>query len=48
MELQIILTLNRHVVAKGEEGWGNDGLGVWDQQMQTSIYRMDTQQDPTV
>ena len=24
----------------GEEGWGKDGGGVWDQQMQTSIYRM--------
>ena len=21
---------NRLVVAKGEEGWGRDGLGVWD------------------
>ena len=25
-----------------------DGLGVWDQQMQTSAYRMDKQQGPTV
>ena len=25
-----------------------DGLGVWDQQMQTIIYRMDKQQGPTV
>ena len=28
--------------------WGRDGLGVWDQQMQTIIYRMDKQQGPTV
>ena len=27
---------------------GRDGLGIWDQQMQTSIYRMDKQQGPTV
>ena len=25
-----------------------DGLGVWDQQMQTSMCKMDKQQDPTV
>ena len=24
-------------------GWGRDGLRVWDQQMQTIIYRMDKQ-----
>ena len=28
--------------------WGKDGLGVWDQQIQTVIYRMDNQQGPTV
>ena len=28
--------------------WERDGLGVWDQQMQTGIYRMDEQQGPTV
>ena len=27
-----------------EGGWGRDGLGVGDQQMQTSVYRMDKQQ----
>ena len=27
---------------------GRDGLGVWDEQMQTNIYRMDKQQGPTV
>ena len=26
------------------EWWERDGLGVWDQQMQTGIYRMDKQQ----
>ena len=39
---------NRPVVAKGEEGWERDGLGVWDQQIQTILYRMDKQQGPTV
>ena len=29
-------------------GGGRDGLGVWDQQMQTIIYRMDKQKGPTV
>ena len=33
---------NRLVVAKGE-GVGKDGLGVWGQHMQTSIYGMDKQ-----
>ena len=33
---------------KWREGWGRDGLGVWDQQMQTTIYRMGKQQGPTV
>ena len=33
---------------QGGGGWGRVGLGVWDQQMQTSIYRMDKQQGPTV
>ena len=33
---------------QGGEGWGREGLGVWDQQMQTVIYRMDKQQGPTV
>ena len=33
---------------QGGGGWGRDGLGVWDQQMQTIIYRMDKQQGPSV
>ena len=28
---------------QGEGGQGRDGLGVWHQQMQTGIYRMDKQ-----
>ena len=32
---------NRLVVAKGVRGSGRDGLGVWDQQMLTFVYRMD-------
>ena len=39
---------NRLVVAKGETGWGNDGLGFRDYQMQTSIYSMGEQQGPIV
>ena len=39
-------TENRLVVAKGDEGQGRDG--VWGQQMQTVMYRMDKQQGPTV
>ena len=37
---------NRLVVSK--VGWGRDGVGVWDEQMQTSIYRMDQLQGPAV
>ena len=33
---------------QGGGGWEKDGLGVWGQQMQTIIYRMDKQQRPTV
>ena len=33
---------------QGEGGWGREGLEVWGQHMQTSIYRMDKQQGPTV
>ena len=33
---------------QGEGGWGRNGLAVWDQQMQTIIYKMDKQQGPTV
>ena len=40
-------TENRLVAAKGKERGGRDKLGVWVQQMQTIIYRMDIQ-GPTV
>ena len=35
---------------RGCRGWrGRENrLGVWDQQMQTGVYRMDKQQSPTV
>ena len=36
------------MVAKGEVGVRRDDLEVWDQQMQTIMYRMDKQQGPTV
>ena len=32
---------------QGEGGVGGDGLRIWDQQMQTIIYRVDKQQGPT-
>ena len=36
------------MVAKGEGRAERDGLGVWDEQMRTIIYRMNKQPDPTV
>ena len=33
---------------QGGKGWERDGVGVWDFQMQTIMYRMDKQQGPTV
>ena len=33
---------------QGGGRWGRGGLGVWDWQMQTIIYKMDKQQGPTV
>ena len=32
---------------QGEGEWETDGLRVWDEQMQTIIFRMDKQQGPT-
>ena len=38
---------HREQTGSYQEGGGlRDGLGVWDQQMQTRIYRMDKQQFP--
>ena len=31
---------------QGGGGWGKVGLRVWDEQLQTIIYRMDKQQGP--
>ena len=36
------------MVTKGERGGGRDKLGVWDQQIQIIIYKVDKQQGPTV
>ena len=30
------------------EGWGEDKLGVWDQHIHTTIYKIDNQQGPTI
>ena len=38
---------HRNRLEVGRVGWG-DGEGVWGQQMQTIIYRMDKQQGPPV
>ena len=37
---------NKFMVIKGKRGW-KDKLGVWDQQIQTTIYKTDKQQGPT-
>ena len=38
----------RLVVAQREGTQGRVGLGIWDQQMQTNMSRMDKEQGPTV
>ena len=40
-------TENRLVVARAV-GMAGNGLGVWDEQVETIMYRMDKQQGPTV
>ena len=35
-------------LSKGERELGRDKLGVWDQQKQTTMYKIDKQQRPTV
>ena len=35
------------MVTKGEWGSGRDKLGIWDQQIQTTMYKID-KQSPTV
>ena len=39
---------NKFMVTKGEGVWGKDKLGVWDWQIQTTIYKIDKTQGPTV
>ena len=39
---------NRLMVAKGEAQQGKEGLGSWGWQMETSIYRIEKQQSPSV
>ena len=36
------------MVTKGEKDWERDKLGVWDQQIRTTIYKINKKQDPTV
>ena len=36
------------MATKGERGWGREKLGVWDWQIQTTIYKIDKKQSPTV
>ena len=38
---------NKLMVTK-EERWGRDKFGIWDQQIQTTIYKIDEQQGPTI
>ena len=39
---------NQTYGCQGEGGWRRDGLGVWDQRVQTIMYKMDKKQGPTV
>ena len=39
---------NKLKFAKGEIRWGKDKFGVWDQQIQTILYKIEKQQGPTV
>ena len=39
---------NKIMVTKGEMGWERDKLGVWYQQIKTTIYKIDRQYGPTV
>ena len=36
------------VVTKKERRWGRDKLGVWDQEVQTTVHKIDKQQGPIV
>ena len=37
----------RFLIAKGERAYVGDGLGAWDEQMKTGIYRINKQQGAT-
>ena len=39
---------HKFTVTKGERTWGRDKLEVWDQQIQTTIYKTDKKQGPTI
>ena len=41
-----VINMENRLLAKGQEGREQDGLGVWDWQMQTITFRMDKQQGP--
>ena len=45
---RLIDTESRLVVAKGKKGVGEGRVGVWGEQTQTIIYRMNKQQGPTL
>ena len=36
--------IENRLVTKIERVWGKEGLGVWDYQLQTSVYRLNKQQ----
>ena len=38
-----VLEINKLMVAKGERGRGRDKLGIWDEQIHTTINKIDKQ-----
>ena len=41
-------TQKTNMVINGERGWQRDELGVWDQQIQTTLCKIYKQQGPTI
>ena len=39
---------NKLTVIKEKRGWGSDKLGVWNQEIHTTVYKIDKQCGPTV
>ena len=39
---------NKLTVIKEKRGWGSDKLGVWNQEIHTTVYKIDKQYGPTV